>query len=145
MKNRSKLSIIVFITCLYGCNVKTNKESRQFENLTKTIALSKEGKVFVINSRSFYVLESKSENLFDERGFFISENYESEDMSESIVRAGIRSIIRRYNADSILRMDPTYIRREIEDIVRSNENSTEDFEIRFNAIMIEKIINQRDF
>ncbi|UII78041.1 hypothetical protein [Flagellimonas sp. CMM7] len=126
---------------ILGCVGKTNKESRQFENLVETTALSKDGKELITYSRIFYVFESKREHLFDEKGFFISENNKSDDLAESIVRSGVRSVVGKYNLDSLLTFDKMQLGREMEDFVRSMEieNVNSDFDIRFNAILVERI------
>jgi regulator of protease activity HflC (stomatin/prohibitin superfamily) len=132
---------------MLGCAEKTYKDSRQFENLVETTALSKDGKELITYSRNFYVFESKKDNLFDEKGFFISENTESEDLAEAIVRSGVRSVIRKYSLDSLLTLDKMELGREMEDFVHTIkvQNGTKDFDIRFNGILLEKITPKKGF
>ena len=146
MKSCKILSIPILMIFMLNCVQKTNKASRQFENLVETIALSKDGKELTTYSRNFYVFESKEENLFDEKGFFISENNKSEDLAKSIVRSGVRSVIGKHNLDSLLTFDKMELGREMENTIRAMkiENVNSDFDIRFNGILVEKINLQKD-
>lgn len=141
--NRRILLIIFLISCLSSCTQKTNKNSRQFENLLETVALSKDSREFTLLSRNFYVFESLGKELFNQKGYFIDENTENQYLVDAMIRSNIRSIIGKYNANQLVKMDKTEIEKQILSLISTKieTNKVKAFDIRFNAILIDKLKN----
>lgn len=146
MKITRILSTLLMMVILCNCTTKTNKTSRQFENLVETTAISKDGKELSTYSRNFYVFESKRENLFDEKGFFISKNNEADELAKVIVRSGVRNVIEKYTLDSLLNLNKLKFGSAVKTYLHNTnmEDTTQNFNIRFNGILIEKITPKKD-
>jgi len=133
---------MLFISCLFSCIHKTNKDSRQFENLLETSVLSKDSKEFTLYTRNFYVFESVGKELFNEKGYFIDENTESQYLVNAMVRSYVRSVIGKYDANQLIMMDKTEIEKQIQELSNSMKMETDymnEFDIRFNVILVDKI------
>ena len=133
---------MLFISCLFSCTQKTNKDSRQFENLLETRVLSKDSKEFTLYTRNFYVFESVGKELFNEKGYFIDENTESQYLVNTMVRSYVKSVIGKYDANQLITMDKTEIEKQIQKLSNSMKMETDymnEFDIRFNVILVDKI------
>ena len=132
-------SITFFI--LFGC-IEKNNQSRQFEKLIKTPALSVDEKEIIISVRNYYKFTSEQSEPFDEKGYFIDKKENNDHFIESIIRSSVRSVIGRYNLAELSVKDRTELENEIYDSANSiiKSNKKDRLNVQINFVLLEEII-----
>ena len=104
---------------------------------------STDGKAITIHTKNHYQFLSKEDKLFDENGYFLDKNKNSNYDIESILISAVRSVIGRYNPKELSLKSTSELENELKTSVKSittEHNKKVTLSIRINSIILENMI-----